>query len=118
MEIKKTESKALCNLEVLNILNEMKDKSSNNKLGGNQLATIVYEASQFLQNDTAGRTSEDVRNLLTALLNFNVGLTQNEKLMIINTPPKTALELSLLVHNYDERMSEEQVEQLITLINS
>ncbi|KAF6213359.1 hypothetical protein GE061_011078 [Apolygus lucorum] len=118
MEVKETEVAALCNLEVLNLLNEIKDTSVNNSSTGNQLATILYEASQHLQNSCGSQTSSDVRNLLGALLNFPVKFTHNEKLMIVNTPPKTALELSLIVHNYDERMTDEQVEELIEIINN
>uniref|UniRef100_A0A146MAR1 DNA-directed RNA polymerase III subunit RPC9 n=1 Tax=Lygus hesperus TaxID=30085 RepID=A0A146MAR1_LYGHE len=118
MEVKQTEVAALCNLEVLNLLNEIKDTSVNNSSTGKQLATILYEASQHLQNSCGSQTPSDVRNLLGALLSFPVKLTHNEKLMIVNTPPKTSLELSLIVHNYDERMTEEQIEELIEIINN
>ncbi|KAK9505741.1 hypothetical protein O3M35_009727 [Rhynocoris fuscipes] len=116
MEVKKADAGSLCNYEVLTLLNELKDSTEINSKSGNQFATILYEASQYLQNITEGQTEQDVRSLLTALLHFPVQLTHDEKLMIVNTPPRTALELSLILHNYDERLSEEEVEKLLNII--
>lgn len=54
------------------------------------------QASQYLQNLNVGQTEESVRELLKALTEFSVPFTYNEKLMIINTLPRTSLELSLV----------------------
>uniref|UniRef100_A0A023FA21 DNA-directed RNA polymerase III subunit RPC9 n=1 Tax=Triatoma infestans TaxID=30076 RepID=A0A023FA21_TRIIF len=118
MEVKQADAGSLCNCEVLSLLNECKESIGIGSKAGNQFATILYEASQYLQNNLDGQTEQDVKNLLTALLHFPVSLTHDEKLMIVNTPPRTPLELSVIVHNYDERLTEQQVEKLLTIVAS
>lgn len=56
-----------------------------------------FQASQYLQNNLAGQTEQDVKNMMTALLHFPVPLTHDEKLMIVNTLPRTPLELSVVI---------------------
>ncbi|XP_014260859.1 uncharacterized protein LOC106673290 isoform X1 [Cimex lectularius] len=116
--IKRTnpEVASLSNCEVLSLLNELKDNSQISTKSGNQFATILYETSQYLHNLHAQQSEQDVRNLLKALLDFPIPLTYREKLMIVNTPPKTALELSLIMRNYDERLTEQEVEDLLSII--
>uniref|UniRef100_T1HVK8 DNA-directed RNA polymerase III subunit RPC9 n=1 Tax=Rhodnius prolixus TaxID=13249 RepID=T1HVK8_RHOPR len=78
------------------LLNDCKETIVIRSKTGNQFATILYEASQYLQNNLAGQTEQDVKNMMTALLHFPVPLTHDEKLMIVNTLPRTPLELSVV----------------------
>ncbi|XP_073981793.1 RNA polymerase III subunit I isoform X2 [Rhodnius prolixus] len=118
MEVKQADAGSLCNCEVFCLLNDCKETIVIRSKTGNQFATILYEASQYLQNNLAGQTEQDVKNMMTALLHFPVPLTHDEKLMIVNTLPRTPLELSVIVHNYDERLTGDQVEKLLTTIAS
>nr|BAN21384.1 unkown protein [Riptortus pedestris] len=117
MEIKSAKVGSLCNFEVLNLLNELKFTRKNNVRSGSQLATVVYEASQYLQHLNIGQNEVQVRNLLKELSSFPVRLTYNEKLMIVNTLPRTSLELSLLINGYDDRLTEEQIHDLLGIIS-
>ncbi|KAL1115573.1 hypothetical protein AAG570_005863 [Ranatra chinensis] len=114
---KKAEVAALCNNEVLSLLNELKEDGQVQKIG-NHLATILYETSQYLDGVCGEYNCEQVKELVKALLDFPVALTHNEKLMIVNTPPTTPLQLSLILHNCDERLTEEHTEQLLSIINN
>ncbi|XP_028160966.1 DNA-directed RNA polymerase III subunit RPC9-like [Ostrinia furnacalis] len=44
-------------------------------------------------------------------------LTKTEKLMMVNTPPRTELEIQLIVQESEERLSEEDVRKIISLSN-
>ncbi|CAH1404745.1 unnamed protein product [Nezara viridula] len=116
MEVKSDKVASLCNREVLSLLDELKASTKQNVKSGNQLATVVYEASQYLQNLNTGQSEKNVTDLLSALLQFKVQLTYNEKLMIVNTLPRTSLELSLLINNYDDRLTEEEIQELLDIV--
>ncbi|XP_014283972.1 DNA-directed RNA polymerase III subunit RPC9 [Halyomorpha halys] len=116
MEIKSEKVASLSNREVLSLLDELKASTKQNVKSGNQLATVVYEASQYLQNLNVGQSEKDVRDILSALLEYKVQLTYNEKLMIVNTLPRTSLELSLLINNYDDRLTEEEIQELLDIV--
>lgn len=60
-----------------------------------QLATITYETLRHLENGPSKHQSqESVKGCLKALEEFN--LNKTEKLMIVNNPPTTALEIQLV----------------------
>uniref|UniRef100_A0A1B6L291 DNA-directed RNA polymerase III subunit RPC9 n=1 Tax=Graphocephala atropunctata TaxID=36148 RepID=A0A1B6L291_9HEMI len=118
MEVKNINAASLCNHEVLHLLNILKEEpQEQNAPPNSHLATIYYETSHFLQDGGFGdQTSGMVSNMLLALKEFPVALTKEEKLMIINYPPTTNLQLSLIVRDADERMTEEQMQELLELI--
>lgn len=81
-------------------LQQLKDGRRKEKRQG-QLATITYETLKYLENTPCSQqTPESITNCIKELEPFN--LNKNEKLMIINSPPTTALEIQLVglfVHN-------------------
>ncbi|KAG8325118.1 hypothetical protein J6590_075580 [Homalodisca vitripennis] len=97
MEVKNVKAASLCNHEVLHLLNVLKEKPQEQSAPLNKhLATIYYETNHFLQDSGFGdQTASMISNMLLALKEFPVALTKEEKLMIVNYPPTTNLQLSL-----------------------
>lgn len=73
-------------------LQKIKDKRHKNR---GQLATITYETLRYLENSPCKeQTSTAIANCGRDLQCYR--LTKAEKLMIINHPPKTPLEIQLV----------------------
>jgi len=112
METINSNSATLSNYEVLSHLQKIKD--SNKKHRG-QLATITYETLRFLEETPCKeQLPESITKCIKALEPFN--LNKTEKLMFINTPPTTALEIQLMVEESEERLTEEQVQQILDIL--
>nr|CAD7610838.1 unnamed protein product [Timema genevievae] len=106
----------LSNYEVLTLLQELRgsQKRTNNQ---SQLATITYETIKYLQDTPCNlQTPEMIHKFLKALEPYK--LTKAEKLLLLNNPPKTPLEIQLIVEESEERFSDEQVEELLQLVQS
>ncbi|PSN46686.1 DNA-directed RNA polymerase III subunit RPC9 [Blattella germanica] len=104
----------LSNYEVLTLLQELRgqQKRSNTR---SQLATITYETIKYLQDTPCSQQSpEIIRNFLKALEPFK--LTKAEKVMLLNNPPTTPLEIQLMVEESEERLTDEQVEALLQIV--
>ncbi|KAK5640962.1 hypothetical protein RI129_009509 [Pyrocoelia pectoralis] len=114
MEIVNSNSSQLSNYEVLKHLQQLKDGRKKDKRQG-QLATITYETLRYLENTPCNQqTPETITTCLKALERFN--LSKNEKLMIINLPPTTALEIQLMIEESEERLTEEQVNEILVIV--
>lgn len=57
------------------------------------------------------QTKENIVGFLEAIKLFK--LTKQERLMMVNDPPTTPLHIQLLIEDSEERLSEEEVTQLI-----
>ena len=114
MEVVKVNGGLLSNYEVLQALSDIKT----NKSGLEQNAsTVVYETIQYLnQTQAAQQTPEFIANFLSKLDKF--GLTKAEKLQLINLRPTTPVEIQLIVEESEERLTEEQVEELLQIVES
>lgn len=113
METVKANAGMLCNFEVMTLLQDMKEKRK--QKGQGQLATITYETYKYLEGTACkGQTQENVSNCLKALKAYP--LNKNERLMMLNTPPTTPLEIQLIVEGSEERLSEEQVEEILKVV--
>ncbi|KAB0793912.1 hypothetical protein PPYR_01148 [Photinus pyralis] len=114
MEVINSNSAQLSNYEVLKHLQQLKDGRKKDKRQG-QLATITYETLRYLENTPCNQqTPETITACLKALEPFN--LSKNEKLMIINSPPTTALEIQLMIEESEERLTEEQVNEILKIV--
>ncbi|KAE8740934.1 hypothetical protein FOCC_FOCC013546 [Frankliniella occidentalis] len=116
METINPNSAMLSNFEVLALLQELKSQQKKNRTARNSpLATIIYEATRYLQDSPCKlQTAEHVRTFLTALKEFK--LTKAEKLMLLNNPPSTPLEIQVMVEESEERFTEDEVEKLLQII--
>nr|CAD7407376.1 unnamed protein product [Timema poppensis] len=89
----------------------------------------VRETIKYLQDTPCNlQTPEMIHKFLKALEPYK--LTKAEKLLLLNNPPKTPLEIqlvrkcneqgfaSVIVEESEERLSDEQVEELLQLVRS
>ena len=106
----------LCNKEVYTVLQEYTNKQKKNKQGDQNLNTITYETLKYLSETSASvQTPESIENVLKNLTSF--GLTKAEKLQLINLRPTTAVELSLIIEESEERVTEEQIEEILEIVS-
>lgn len=114
METVNANAAILSNFEVFNLLQEVRSQQKRSNTGS-QLATITYETIRYLQDTPCSHQSEEtVHKFLKALQPFK--LTKAEKVMLLNNPPTTPLEIQLMVEESEERLTDEQVEQLLRIV--
>ncbi|XP_072384662.1 DNA-directed RNA polymerase III subunit RPC9 [Diabrotica undecimpunctata] len=112
MEIVNSNCASFSNYEVLKHLQTIKD-GKRKHIG--QLATITYETIRYLENTPSNdQTRDTIRDCMKDLAAFN--LNKTEILMIINSPPTTALEIQLMVEESEERLTEEQVQDILNIV--
>ena len=120
MEVKNERAALLSNYEVYTLLKDIQTgQNGQQKPGSNQknLATISYETLQYLKGTPCkDQSPEIISQLMTALAPY--GLTKAEKLQILNLRPTTAVEIQLIVEESEERLTVEQIEELIEVVNT
>lgn len=100
------------NFEVMQCLKNIKDTKK--KYGLRNLATITYETLQFLEESHCKHQSRE--GILAFIQDMKpYKLTTNELLMMVNDPPTSALHIQLLVEDSEERLTEDQVNEIIEI---
>ena len=124
MEVIDTNDALPCNAEVLKFLRENRSKLANKPSkdkGQAKAATVVLEALNYLEKTPAGSlaesmTSDTLNEFFDSIAKFN--LSAAERLQVLNHCPKSAVEIQLLIEDSEERLSESDVEELLSLIHS
>uniref|UniRef100_A0A8C6LF19 DNA-directed RNA polymerase III subunit RPC9 n=1 Tax=Nothobranchius furzeri TaxID=105023 RepID=A0A8C6LF19_NOTFU len=107
--------------QVFKLLIDLKEQrkdggKSKHSAGQQNLNTIMYETLKYLSKTPSSRQSpEIVKEFLTTMMPHK--LTKAEKLQLLNHRPQTAVEIQLMVEESEERLSEEQIEELIQTIS-
>ncbi|CAH1970852.1 unnamed protein product [Acanthoscelides obtectus] len=112
MEIVSSNCASLSNYEVFEHLQKVKDCRPKHK---GQLATITYETLRYLENTPCKeQTAQSIKECIRELAPFK--LHKTELLMIINNPPITPLEIQFIVEESEERLTEDQVQEILAII--
>ncbi|EDW00311.1 DNA-directed RNA polymerase III subunit RPC9 [Drosophila grimshawi] len=102
----------ITNLEVMNILQTI--KSTKKKFGMRNLATVTYEALQYLEESPCKtQTCDSIKSYLRDLGAY--GLMPHEMLQMVNDPPTSALHTQLLIDDNKVPLTDEENEAIIEL---
>ncbi|XP_023218100.1 DNA-directed RNA polymerase III subunit RPC9-like [Centruroides sculpturatus] len=113
MEVIKERSAILSNYEVYSLLKKLQEKR--HMKHQKNLATITYETIQYLEQTSCTHQNEEViGEFLKALQPFN--LTKVEKLQLLNHRPATLVEIQLLIEESEERLTEEQMQEILEVV--
>lgn len=109
----------LSNYEVYTLLQEVCQQGNKGKRNINKtqthLANIAFDTLKYLERTPCKiQSPEVIQRFLEATKNFK--LTKAEKLQLINLRPTTPVEMQLIIEESEDRLTEEQVEQLISLV--
>ncbi|XP_034481960.1 DNA-directed RNA polymerase III subunit RPC9 [Drosophila innubila] len=100
------------NMEVMHILQQI--KSTKKKFGMRNLATVTYEALQYLEESPCKvQTRETISSYLRDLSTYK--LRPHEILQMVNDPPTSALHTQLLIDDNKAPLTDEQNEAIIQL---
>ena len=136
MEVLDKSEAVLSNVELLLFLREEKKSTFGSKgirapnnpnaHRAGTVGTLMFETLSSLESGAAakiatvgpsGRSPEDkIPEFLSKIADF--GLTKSEKLMLINHCPRTAVEIHLLIEEAEDRLNEEQTEQILELVRT
>ncbi|ESO94502.1 hypothetical protein LOTGIDRAFT_118224 [Lottia gigantea] len=119
MEVISENSALLTNYEVFSLLTDIQNGHGQRKPNKHQqnLATIVYETVKYLENTSCKLQNPELLKVFAEKVSrFN--LTKAEKLQILNQRPTTAVEIQLIVEESEERLTEEEIYELLELISS
>ena len=120
MEVLDECSAMLSNYEVYSFLTDLQSKQKGHKKSNKHqqnLATISYETVKYLEKTPCQDENEEVINrFLSALHRYK--LTKAEKLQLLNHRPTTAVEIQLMIEESEERLAEDQIDELLDLIST
>lgn len=107
----------LTNHEVVELLQSTWGEEKK-KPGLKNLATICYETLQYL-TETApaikSQTTEKITEFRKEMKRFQ--LNDNEIFMMVNDPPTSVLHIQLLIEDSEERLTEDQVNDILLTIS-
>ncbi|KAI7823586.1 HRDC-like protein [Gamsiella multidivaricata] len=120
MEIIKADSAMLSNYEVLALLNDQKAQRQANEVAGTRevaenLRTVEFEVQKYLgASPCATQSPEQIAALKKAFAGYE--LMKVELLQILNLRPKSAVELILVIEEFEERFQLEDCETMLEII--
>jgi len=119
MEVVDEHAGMLTNFEVLQVLKDVQTSKNGYRKPNKsqQHATILYSSLKYLHNTPCTHQDPQVIKAFNeAVAEFN--LTKAERLQLLNQRPTTAVEIQLIVEESEERLSEQQIEDLLHIITT
>jgi len=120
MEIVNESAALLSNFEVLALLKDISSGKNGQRKPGKKeknVATITYSTLKYLEKTPCGEQStEAISKFMLALKPFR--LTRAEKLQLLNLRPSSAVEIQLIIEESEERLSEEEIDDLLEVVAS
>ena len=120
MEVVDDHAAMLSNFEVYELLRELQENQRSNKKSNKSqqpLATILYSTLKHLEKTPCvDQDSEVIATFMQLVAPFK--LTKAEKLQLLNLRPTTAVEIQLIIEESEERLTEEQIGQLLEIITT
>ncbi len=108
----------LSNFEVFQLLRDIESGTNGQKKPNKaqqNLATISYSTLKYLEKTPCAHQSEEVlAAFMKAVQPFK--LTKAEKLLLLNHRPLTAVEIQLMVEESEERLTEDDIDKLLTIV--
>lgn len=117
MEVVNENAALLSNQEVFTLLKDIQSGKGHKKPNYQQqnLATVCYETVKYLEKKPCEfQTPEIVQQFIKRLQPYN--LTKAEKLQLLNLRPTSAVEIQLLIEESEERLTEEQTEEILNIV--
>ncbi|XP_067678739.1 DNA-directed RNA polymerase III subunit RPC9-like [Haliotis asinina] len=117
MEVINESKSMLSNFEVLSLLTDIQTGKGQRKPNKHQqnLATITYEAVKYLEGTPCKlQDAESIQKFMDAIKPFK--LTRAEKLQLLNHRPSTAVEIQIMIEESEERLTEDQIYELLDLL--
>ena len=117
MEVKNENAALLSNYEVYNLLTDIQAGRGQRKPNKHQqnLATVVYETVKYLQDTPCKIQSETaIQDFMKDLSPYK--LSKAEKLQLLNHRPTTAVEIQVMIEESEERLTEEQIYEVLDII--
>ncbi|TIB66593.1 hypothetical protein E3P77_02187 [Wallemia ichthyophaga] len=119
MQVINTRVGLLSNYEVFSLLKDMQSEHKTHNTSDN-VRFIQNETLRYLSDPAFPSTSQNehvISSLLEQLSQFST-LTTAEKLMIVNIPPKSIVELYVIVEELEDRLSEQDIEAILSIVQS
>ena len=129
MEILDARATTLTNYEALRFLKELKaaigskkqEKGKPKVKVNKSLLTVTLEAIKTLEDSPAGLQEEHhVREMALQLGDLcreqNINLTKYELVQLANLRPISAVDIQLLIENSEERLNDQQVEEVLRVV--
>ncbi|SAM07320.1 hypothetical protein [Absidia glauca] len=123
MKIKNTRSALISNYEVFDLVNDrisyqkQIQQSQSNVDYPEHLRTIQFELVEYIKGTPTSTQSEDqVKAFLQQIDRYS--LTLGEKVQVLNLRPKSAVEIYLLIEECEERFSEEDLDNILSIIST
>lgn len=120
MEVIDENAAKLSNYEVYSLLKDIQSGTNGQKKPSKHqqhLATVSYSTLKYLEKTPCvGQSPEVIENFVKALEPFK--LMKAEKLQLLNHRPTSAVEIQLMIEESEERLTDQQIDQLLDIISS
>jgi hypothetical protein len=118
MEVVNENAALLSNYDVFSLLTDLQAGENGQKKPNKflqNLATISYETIKCLEKTPCkDQSPEIIEKFMKSLVPYN--LSKAEKLQLLNHRPTAAVEIQLLIEESEERLTEDQIEELLQLV--